>query len=387
MRRFLLRPPVQLFSGLILFLLIPTNLPAQTKYFFYNDARADALIRRGLSHSYNLEYTAAAKDWQELIAMYPDHPAGYVYRAALVWWEAVEDHEDKGLQERFERQNQEAIDKAHAWLKSHPQDKLGLAYLASAYGNKSRFDVTVTRSYLSALRNGKKAFKYIEMAHELDKNFYDAYIGLGSYNYFTGALPGVIKPFAWLLGARGDKNEGINQLILASQKGEYAQTEAKIILLSVYFNEKRWVDYERELEGLMASHPQNHVFYFWASNYYVGMKRWDRGIEEFRKLEKSINPASSDDARESLAWLKYNLGRNYFAKQDWGGALDALSAAEKVQPKTGILQAQIALMKGNLLDILGRRDEAVTLYQKVLELPDVDDSRGRARQYLRSKYK
>lgn len=387
MRCFLLRPPVRTFVGLILFFLFSANIPAQTKYFFYNDARADALIRRGLIHSYNLEYAAALKDWEELVRMYPDHPAGYVYRAALVWWEAVEDHDNKGLQDQFERLNQQAIEKAHAWLQSHPQDKLGLAYLASAYGNKSRFDVTVTHSYLSALRNGKKAFKYIQMAHDLDKNFYDAYIGLGSYNYFTGALPGVIKPFAWLLGARGDKNEGINQLILAAQKGEYAQTEAKIILLSVYFNEKRWVDYERELEGLMASFPQNHVFYFWASNYYIGMKHWDRGIEEFRKMESSINVSSSDDARESLAWLKYNLGRNYFAKQDWGGALEALSAAEKAQPKTGILQAQIYLMKGNLLDVLDRRDEAVALYQKVLQLPDVDDSQARAKNYIRSKYR
>jgi len=378
--------PWKILSAFILFHLLLGNLPAQSNYLFYNDAGADAIIRRGLAHSYNLEYDAATKDWDDLNSLYPDHPAGDIYKATLVWWRALEDRDNQDLQNQFDRQSKQAIEKAERWVQNHPDDKVGLAYLASAYGNLARFDVTVTHSYLAALRNAKKGFKYIQMAHAIDKNFYDTYIGLGSYNYFTGALPGVIKPFAWLLGARGDKNEGINQLILASQKGEYGQVEAKIILLSVYINEKRWQDYERQLVTLLEAYPQNHVFQLWAANHFVGMKRWDVGIEEFRKIEKSLNPATSDDQRESLGWLKYHLARNYFAKQDWGNALEYLAAAEALQPKTGILLAQVYLMKGNLLDILGRREEAIASYQKVLQQPNVDNSQSRARQYLKSKY-
>lgn len=368
-------------------LLFSSSTCAQIKPFFYEDPQADVIIRRGLQSSYNLEYSVANKDWDELIRLYPDHPAGYVYKAALVWWQAVQDRENKSLQNQFDSLTRTAIEKGSSWLQKKSRDKIALAYLASAYGNTSRFDVTVTHNYLSALRNGKKGHKYIEQAHAVDNNFYDTYIGLGSYNYFTGALPGVIKPFAWLLGARGDKNEGIRQLLLAKEKGEYAQTEAKIVLLSVYITEKRWADYEQMLDTLMKEYPLNHVFYMWSSNYFIGMKRWDAAIATFKGMEKVIDSSHSVYASSALAWLNYNLARNYFAKQDWDNAFDAVGRAEKLDPRNPVLLAQLYLLKGMTLDAMGRRDDAVAAYQKSLQYPSIEDSGAKAKRYLRSGYR
>lgn len=370
----------------ILSLLAPPAIFSQTQVRFYNDPKADAIIRQGLHLSYNLEYSLSEKDWDDLIYLYPEHPAGYVYKAALVWWLAVEDRQNKQLQEQFATLTKKAIDKGMAWLQKSPQDKFALAYVASAYGNATRFDVTVTRSYFSALRNGKKGHKYIELAHAVDPNFYDDYIGLGSYNYFTGALPGVIKPFAWLLGARGDKDQGIHQLQLASEKGEYGQTEARIVLLSVYFSEKRWDEYERLLNTLLEEYPLNHVFYMWASNYYIGMRHWDLAISEFRKVEKLIDSKGNPYGSTALAWLHYNLGRNYFAKQDWFHAVDVLDQAEKLDPRNPVLLAQLYLLKGNALDKLGRRHEAVAAYQQALQYPSNEDSYAKSKRYLKSAY-
>jgi hypothetical protein len=358
----------------------------QTPAPFYGDAKADALIRHGLPLSYNLGYAAANKDWDELIRFYPDHPAGYVYKAALIWWQAVDDRQNKGLENQFDSFTKTAVEKGTSWLQRKPRDKIALAYLASAYGNATRFDATVTRSYFSALRNGQKGHKYVVMAHDIDNNFYDTYIGLGSYNYFTGALPAVIKPFAWLLGARGDKDEGIRQLLLASQKGEYARTEAKVVLLSVYFSEKRWEDYEHLLESLMTESPFNHVYYMWASNYFIMLRKWDEGITVLKKVEKLIATNQDEYAAGALAWLNYNLARNYFAKQDLTHALDALNRAEQADSKSPVLMGQLYLLKGNTLDLSGRRDEAIAAYQKALEFPDIEESQAKSRHYLKSGY-
>ncbi|MBZ5534330.1 MAG: hypothetical protein LAO31_00115 [Acidobacteriia bacterium] len=370
--------------SLFLSLLSATLSFPQTTSYFYKDARADAIIRRGLPLSYNLEYTAAGKAWDELIQLYPDHPAGYVYKAALIWWQAVEDRQNNHLEIQFDSLTKTALEKGMAWIQKNPRDKLALAYIASAYGNRTRFDATVTRSYYSALRNGQKGHKYVRMAYDLDNDFYDTYIGLGSYNYFTGALPAVIKPFAWLLGARGNKEEGIRQLLLASEKGEYAQTEAKVVLLSVYFSEKLWDEYEAMLQVLMKDYPQNHVFYMWASNYFIMTQRWDKGIAVFKNVEKLIPSDHNASAVGAQAWLNYNLGRNYFAKQDYTNALDCLIRAERADSKNPVLLAQLYLLKGNALDMAGRRGEALTAYQKVLEYPDIEDSHSKSRRYLKS---
>ena len=377
--------PIASFS-LFLSLTVATLSFPQTTGYFYGDAKADAIIRHGLPLSYNLEYAAAGKAWDELIQLYPEHPAGYVYKAALIWWQAVEDRQNKNLEDQFDTLTKTALEKGMSWLQKNPRDKLALAYVASAYGNATRFDATVTRSYYSALRNGQKGHKYVMMAHDIDNNFYDTYIGLGSYNYFTGALPAVIKPFAWLLGARGNREEGIRQLLLASEKGEYAQTEAKVVLLSVYFSEKRWDDYERLLQALMKEYPQNHVFYMWASNYFIMSRRWDKGIAVFKSVESLISSDHSESASEALAWLNYNLGRNYFAKQDYTNALACLNRAEKSGARNPVLLAQLYLLKGNTLDMSGRRGEAVEAYQKTLEYPDIEDSHSKSRRYLKSGY-
>jgi tetratricopeptide (TPR) repeat protein len=371
---------------LLLLSILPAHVSSQSIPYFYGDTRADSLIRKGLQLSYNLEYAPANKVWDELIQLYPEHPAGYVYKSALTWWQAVEDRENKSLERQFDQQTQVAINKGTVWIEGNPRDKIALAYLAGAYGNRTRFDVSVTHSYFSALRNGKKGHKYIEMAHAIDPKFYDAYIGLGSYNYFTGALPAVIKPFAWLLGARGDKNEGIAQLKLAIEKGEYAQTEAKIVMLSVYFSERRWDDYQQLLGSLMEEYPLNHVFYYWGADFYVMMQRWDAGIISFKNIEKLIDPSRSDYASASYAWLQYSLARNYFAKRDWHNALESLNLAERRQTRNPVLMAQLFLLKGNTLDLLGRRGEAMACYEKALEYPSIEDSATKAKRYLKSAY-
>ncbi len=370
----------------LLLLFCPVAAKGQSKAFFYGDAKADALIWQGLRLSYNLEYVSADRVWDELIRMYPEHPAGYVYKAALVWWKCTGDRQNESLHTLFDSLTKLAIQKGTTWIEKNPNDKQGFAYLASAYGNASRFNVTVTHSYLAALRNGKKAMKYIEIAHQLDPNFYDTYVGLGAYNYFTGALPGVIKPFAWLLGARGNKDEGIKQLLMAAEKGEYARTEAKIVLLSVYYSERRWDDYQQLLESLMEQFPQNNILYMWATNNYIGMKRWDQGIAFFSKLEKEIPADEGQYHKTARAWLDYNLGRNYGAKMDWSGALDVLNQSEKLAGNNSVLLPQVYLLKGNVLDKLNRRDEAVTCYQKVLQYPSVEDSQARAKHFLKSPF-
>ena len=374
------------FLAFLFLLLLPAHGLSQSTAYFYGDSRADSLIRKGLQLSYNLEYAPANKVWDELILLYPEHPAGYVYKSALTWWQSVEDRDNKALERQFLLQSQDAINEGTAWIESHPRDKIALAYLASAYGNRTRFDATVTRSYLSALRNGKKAHKYIELANAIDPKFYDAYVGMGSYNYFAGALPSVIKPFAWLLGAHGEKNEGIRQLKLAMEKGEYAQTEAKIVMLSVYFSERRWDDYQQLLESLMSEYPLNHVFYYWGANFYVMMQRWDAGIIHFRNIEKLVDPSRGDYASTSYAWLQYSLARNYFAKQDWYNALESLSHAERGQTRNPVLLAQLFLLKGKTLDVLRRRSEAMASYQKVLEYSSIEDSATKAKRYLKSPY-
>ena len=70
-------------------------------------------------------------------------------------------------------------------------------------------------------------------------SYYDIYVGIGAFNYFTGALPAVIKPFAWLIGARGNRDVGIDQLKTAMTRARYSQTEARIVYYTAMLQDRR----------------------------------------------------------------------------------------------------------------------------------------------------
>jgi len=66
----------------------------------------------------------------------------------------------------------------------------------------------------------------------------DAYLGLGTANYFIGSLPGTKKFFLSFAGIYGDKKVGIQQLQIAGDHGNYLRPFAKILLALAVLREK-----------------------------------------------------------------------------------------------------------------------------------------------------
>lgn len=373
--------------GLSLCLIRPGVGFAQPALSLGDDPRADALIRRGLPLSYNLQYRPARKIWDELIRLHPGQPAGYVYRASLLWWQAVEDRKNEILEKQFKAAIDTAIDRGRARLQRDPEDVSALAYLGSAYALAARFDATVKGSFFSAMRNGLRGHRHAEAAYRIDPSFPDPLIELGAHDYFAAAVPAVIKPFAWLLGARGQKTRGIERLLFAARQSRYARTEARIVLLSVYYSEERWEDYDQTLESLMREYPLNHVFHMWAANSAIERKRLEAGLSALRNAEGRIEPAEDEYVAGTRAWLNFHQARIRCAGQDWAGSLEALARAEETGSRNVALLAQLYLLRGNALDVLGRREEALSAYARVQDFPDVDGSHSKSRRYIRTAYR
>src|SRR6185436_3717882 len=113
--------------------------------------------------------------------------------------------------------------------KKYPEIEIK-AYLASAWGSKARFRLTKDGVGLHTVLDGKNAHGYAEEVYKKDPGYTDILVGIGAYNYFTGKIPGVLKPFAWLFGARGDAALGLKQIQTTIDSGRYAQTEGRIVM-------------------------------------------------------------------------------------------------------------------------------------------------------------
>jgi hypothetical protein len=221
--------------------------------------------------------------------------------AETYWWEAQADPHNQKIETAYYRAQDPAEQKAEAAVKAGKYSKVEvLAYLASAHGSYARFEVTQKGSFYRAMRAGLRAHKYAEQVNALDKDYYDIYVGLGAFNYFAGTLPSVIKPFAWLFGAHGDKDLGVQQFQTAMQKARYSRTEARIVYYSALLSNKEYAPAFPILEKLIADYPDNYVLYVWVTEWFREQRKNLEGADYFERMYER-------QAKRSPIMAKYAL--------------------------------------------------------------------------------
>jgi hypothetical protein len=369
---------------LVVFFSLTPVAQAQTQFDF--NPEIDRLLRDGLNKMYRYDLQEADESFDELVRRFPEHPIGYMHKAEVVWWHALRDNKNQKLEADFEQDTEVAINKGQSLLKKNPKDFFTLLYLAGAYGNRTRYNVYIKKSYYRAMRAGIKGYDFIGPAHALRPNYVDCLIGTGAYNYFAGSLPAVIKIFSWMFTQGGDKEKGIQQLELAAQKGEYGQIAAKMVLLAVYYNEKRFDDYQRLTSGLIEQFPTNPVFVMWLADFHIRQGRLDEGNQKLTVLLDNGKTAAR--SKLSLAQIHYEKGRVLLAKQS---ADDAAASLTRVidgdLPGGDPLLAKARLLRGCAWDLKGKREQAVADYQAVLQLRETDDCQRKARGFLKQPYR
>jgi tetratricopeptide (TPR) repeat protein len=283
-----------MFACTLCFLLVLANA-------LYDDPVADRLVRTAMDATYHFHLEQARDAARELEQRYPDHPAGFLILAETYWWEAQADPGNEDIENAYRHAQEQAQQKAEAALKAgrYSQPEI-LAYLASAYGSYARFQVTQKGSYYRALRAGLRAHKYAEQVYALDPGYYDIYVGLGAFNYFTGTLPNVIKPFAWLLGARGDKHTGVEQLQTAMEKARYSKTEARIVYYTALLSTKEYAAAFPILKQLITEYPDNFVLYKWATEWFREQGQNLEGAAYFEGMYASQVKRSATMAKYAL---------------------------------------------------------------------------------------
>jgi tetratricopeptide (TPR) repeat protein len=262
--------------------------------------------------------------------------------AETYWWEAQSDPHNEVIENAYFRSQDLAVQKAEDALKAVKYPKVEvLAYLASAHGSFARFQVTQKGAYFSALRAGLRAHRYAQQVYELDKSYYDIYVGLGAFNFFTGSLPAVIKPFAFLIGARGDRALGLEQLNTAMEKSRYSRTEARIVYYTAMLEDKQYAVAFPVLEKLIEDYQDNFVLYVWATEWFRQQRKNLEGAEYFERVfERQI--------KRSPMMAKYALlerAELQFAHDRKSDALQTLQRIKDIPGADRLLSMKVEAME------------------------------------------
>jgi tetratricopeptide (TPR) repeat protein len=384
---------VNLFRSSALVLLTAFWLP-QTSFSHprVQDQPSGTALEQGLWWLYHLQYDQARKLFIQHTEANPKDPAGYFYKTAADWWQLAQqfDKDLPDIRARLEKDYQATVQVAEELLKStdDPQIKAqACLYMGGAQGLKGRWLVT-QKQWVKAYFLGKNGHKMLKRALKYDPTLYDAYLGLGIYDYFTDTLGGAQKVLAALL-IRGDRQRGLKQLQWAIEKGQHARVEAMMFLIEIYTWEEDTPEKALPLaEALHREFPKSPAMYLAELIEYYELKRWDKvktTAQDYLERSQQETPYYTRDG-VFPAW--YCLGIAAL----WG---------ERDREKCGMYMDRILredeptsrwvtfahLRRGQVYDLQGEREKALKSYKEVLSRPNFWGSHHEARTYLKQPFK
>jgi tetratricopeptide (TPR) repeat protein len=267
-------------------------------------SRIDELIERGLEHSYNFEWAAAEKMFDQAIHAYPNDPRGYHYKSNLYFWNYLSGKKEEDLKKFFEYSDL-AIEKGEAVLDKDSDNENALYILGSNHGFRSIIFFSIQEN-LKAVWAGKNSKSYLTKTLEVNPERYDAYMGLGVFKFALSFVPGVFQWALDIAGVSGTKEEGIACLRKAYTKGKYARTEAGYYLSQIYTGSVAKYDSAAYyLKSLLAEYPNNSLFDY---SYAVVLLKQRRPADAENHLDNVIRKAG-DDANQIVSY-------SYFLKGD-----------------------------------------------------------------------
>ncbi|HZY09964.1 MAG TPA: hypothetical protein VFF29_02320 [Bacteroidota bacterium] len=358
-----------------------------------DDPTIHSHIQKGIDYVYNLSFDSARAEFHQVLQLRPDHPAGTFFLAMVEWWKIIADIDNTSNDERFLSLLEKVIDICDKRLEENEDDLTALFFKGGAVGFRGRLHGN-RQDWLNAANDGRIALPIVQQASKLDAKNYDILLGTGIYNYYAEAVPEkypLVKPLM-VFFPKGDRQKGIAQLRLASEKASYANIEATYFLIQLLYNfEKKYTEALPLALKLHQKYPNNFIFHKYVGRCHVALGNWNEMKPIFQNILQRVQEKQFGYGDLIERETQYYLGLYDMNFKNYDSALqhlyrcDELSRTLDKDDPTGFMT--MANMKiGMIYDLQIKRDLAILQYKKVMKMDDYQDTHAQAEQYLKTPY-
>jgi tetratricopeptide (TPR) repeat protein len=280
----------------------------------------DARIDRGLEILYQGQYQEALDTFDAFISQHPKNPAGYFFKAGAYQLRsmAYETEAWDGIQESLLDSSLELSDQA---VKENKKDPWAFFIRGGTYAYRAAIKARA-KDYFPALSNGLSAVSDLNKAAALDRQLYDAYLGIGSYHYFRTKATSILK---WLPFIGDNRDKGIAEIKMALEKGRYSKVLAQNGLAWIYVDYGKYPLALEQAQQLEKSFPQNHIFFWIAPEVHWRTKQWDKGAAGYACLLRLLDQSQPMN-NFNRVFVGSRLAKCYYQS---GKYQEALESAQK----------------------------------------------------------
>jgi tetratricopeptide (TPR) repeat protein len=203
------------------------------------------------------DYAACEALLAKAQALDPKHPGPQIYLQSVLIYMIQTNmragQDTRATVERLRVVSDKAVEMATAYNDLHksPASKL---FLGGGLGTRGMGQLYLG-NYIAAFKDGKRAYALLKECVAEEPRMYNAYLGLGQFEYTSGRMAGVLQ---YVLDLHGDEAKGLSLLETCEAKGTYAAPSAMMFLSRMYLYDQK--DYDK------AFHYLSKLYQRWPNN-------------------------------------------------------------------------------------------------------------------------
>ena len=277
----------------------------------------ESKLQKGVSAGVDLilkqEYSKADSLFSELCREFPAHPAGFLYRVAVLQARSI-DFSVPVEREVFDSLlvlgRTAAVKMKSPWKEYY----LGTADGYDAYERADR------GAWIAAVRYGSSSASKLEEVIEQDSSFYDAYVGVGTYYYWRSRKTEFLH---WIPFIHDSRAEGIRLLGIAAGRAGENRFAAISALISIELDAENYEQVEYWSRRALQHYPDTRVFLWGLATAYDRSKRYHEAIPAYRTLLENLVLAHEPHPYDEIV-CRLNLSKSQLSVADTAGVREQL---------------------------------------------------------------
>lgn len=356
-------------------------------------------------HFYNMEYDRATQEFEKILEKRPNDPFAVNHLLTSV---LIHELYKMGAMNAGEYANDSFVAQAHhsadpkvkeqikqlvaraekleeAELRAKPTNVDALYARGVTRAQFAVYTALIERAWFSALRNAVGARHDHERVLELNPNYLDAKLVVGTHNYVMGSLPWSVKVAVALMGLSGSKEKGLQYLReVANGSGENT-VDAKVVLSLFLRREHNYIEARGIMHDLAARYARNYLFPLEEANLLRASGRTQEAAAAYRHVWQLGREGKYSNLHyEMAAW---GLGELLRSQKDYAGAAAAYEMVNEAPDPDPETRQKANLAAGEMYDVLQKRDLAMKKYQTVLAESGTTPPADEARKHIREAYR
>jgi tetratricopeptide (TPR) repeat protein len=365
----------------------------------------DPLTDAAFEHFYNLDYDRATQEFEKVVEKHPNDAFALnhlitslllheLYKmGAMNTGDYANDSfigqphhpPDPKVQERIKRLVDRAEDLEEQQLKANSNNVQALYARGVTRAQFALYTGLVERAWFSALRNAVGARHDHERVLELDPNYVDAKLVVGTHNYVMGSLPWSVKVAVAMAGLSGSKEKGFQYLRDVADSSGENNVDAKVVLSLFLRREERYPEARTIMHESAARYPRNYLFALEEANLLRASGHIQEAAVAYRRVWQSGREGKYGSLHyEMAAW---GLGELLRSQKDYAGAAVAYELVNEASAPDPETLQKANLAAGEMYDLMQKRDLAMKKYQIVLAENGSTPPAERARKHIREAYR